>query len=67
MSLALLALIPQLVASGIATIAQVKALFTTQVPGLTDAELNAVCELIGVNAAAQQKLAQADQRPNVGA
>jgi len=64
MSLALLALLPQLVASGVATIAQVKTLFSTTTPGMTDAELDAVCALIGTNAAAQQKLAQADQLPN---
>jgi hypothetical protein len=65
MTLALLTLIPQLVASGVATIAQIKTLFASNVPGMTDAELDAVCALIGTNAAAQQKLAQADLKPNV--
>lgn len=64
MSLALLALLPSLVSSGVATIAEIKALFTSTTPGLTDAELNAICSLIGTRAAEQQKLAQADQLPN---
>ena len=64
MSLALLALLPQLVSSGVASIAEIKALFSSSTPGMTDAELNAVCALIGTRASEQQKLAQADQLPN---
>ena len=66
MSLALLTLLPQLLASGMATTVQIKALFASTTPGMTDAELDLVLGLIETEATAQQKLAQSDLKPNVG-
>jgi alpha-D-ribose 1-methylphosphonate 5-triphosphate diphosphatase PhnM len=64
MSLALLALIPQLLASGVATMAQVKSIFSTAHPGMTEAELDAVCDLIAASAAKHKALADADLKSN---
>ena len=66
MSLALLALLPSLVNAGLATAAEIKSLFSTATPGMTDAELNAVVDLVVSKAAVQQKIAQSDLKPNVG-
>ena len=65
MSLALLALLPSLISSGLATVVEVKSLFASTNPGMTDAELDAVITLIVSSAAAQQKIAQSDLKPNV--
>jgi hypothetical protein len=65
MSLALLALLPSLISSGLATIVEVKSLFASTNPGMTDAELDAVIALVVSSASAQQKLAQADLKSNV--
>jgi hypothetical protein len=66
MTLALLTLLPQLLAAGVATVTQLKALFASTTPGMTDAEMNAVLGLIEESAKTQQQLAQADLKPNVG-
>lgn len=65
MSLQLLLLLPQLLAAGIATADQIKALFQAQVPGLTDAELNAVLTLVQADADRHKALAVAGQQPMV--
>ena len=66
MSIALLTLLPSLVNAGLATATEIKTLFSTAAPGMTDAELDAVVALVVGVAAVQQKLAQADLKPNVG-
>ena len=58
---AFLALLPSLVASGIADIAAIKQLFQTTAPGMTDAELNAICDLIIASAQKHKALADLDK------
>ena len=67
MSLALIALLPQLLAAGVSTATQIRSLIASFHPGMTDAELDAV--LATIQTAAQVHLAQAkaDQQPNVAA
>ena len=66
MSIALLTILPSLISSGLATAVQIKALFASSTPGMTDAELDAVVSLVVGQAATQQKIAQSDLKPNVG-
>lgn len=65
MSLALLALLPQLINAGIATEQQVAGLIKSFHSGLTDAEANAVLELVRADAQRRKALADADLKPNV--
>ncbi len=67
MSLAFLTLLPSLVNAGVATVAQIKSLIAAAHPGMTDAELNAVCQLIVEDATQQKALADADLKPNTPA
>ena len=60
MSIALLTLLPSLVNAGIATATEIKSLFASSTPGMTDAELNAVCDLIIASATRHKALADAD-------
>lgn len=64
MSIAMLALLPQLISAGLATAIQIKALIATSNPGMTDAELDAVCDLIATSAAQHKALAIEDTKPN---
>jgi hypothetical protein len=65
MSVAFLMLLPQLISAGVASVAQIKALVTSFHPGMTDAELDAVCGLIHTQATTQQNIAKSDLLPNV--
>lgn len=60
MSPALLLLIPNLLSTGIATVEEVKGLISLFHPGLTDAELNAVLDVIIAGAKRHLAQAQAD-------
>jgi len=60
MSLALLALLPQLLTAGLATEQQVSALIKSFQPGMTDAELNAVLQIVIAGATRHKALADAD-------
>jgi hypothetical protein len=63
MSLAMLALLPQLIAAGLATAAQVKALLATSNPGMTDVEMDAILDLVIAGATRHKALADADMKP----
>ena len=65
MSLALLMMLPQLINAGIATEQQIVFLIKSFHTGMTDAEANAVLELVKADAKRRSDLAAADQRPNV--
>ena len=65
MSIALLTLLPSLVNAGIATAPEIKSLFASSTPGMTDAELNAVCDLIIASATRHKALADADAGKSV--
>lgn len=60
MSLALIALLPQLISAGVAAAEEVSTIVKTFNPGLTDAELNAVLDLILASATKHKALAHAD-------
>jgi hypothetical protein len=60
MSLAFIALLPQLMAAGLATAAQIKALIASLHPGMTDPEMNAVLDFVNADATRRQALAHAD-------
>lgn len=63
MTVAMLTLLPQLVAAGLATVAQVKALLAASNPGMTDAEQDAVCDMVIAGAERHKALAVADSKP----
>jgi hypothetical protein len=63
MSLALLALLPQLISAGLATAAEIRALMASSAPGMTDAELNAVLDMVIASAAQHKALADKDAQP----
>lgn len=63
MSLAFIALLPQLISAGIATANEIKALLATSTPGLSDAELNTVLQLIVTKAQQHKALADLDKVP----
>jgi hypothetical protein len=60
MTIAFLALLPQLVAAGLATEQEVVATIKAFQPGMTDAELNAVLALVTAGAQKHKALADAD-------
>jgi hypothetical protein len=60
MSIALLTLLPQLVASGIADAAAIKGMFASSNPALTDADLNLLCDMVIAKATLHKALALAD-------
>lgn len=62
MSPAFLIALPQLIAAGIATEQQIVGLIRSFSPGLTDAELNAILELLKTRAQAHKDLADKDAR-----
>ncbi len=65
MTVAFLTSLPQLISAGVATITQIRDLVNSFHPGMTDAELDAVCGLIHTKASAQQAIAAKDLQPNV--
>ena len=62
MSITLLFLLPQLIAAGIATEQQIVGLFKSFSPGMSDAEMNAVLEVLKASAAKHLAQAQADAK-----
>ena len=66
MSIAFLTILPSLLNAGLTTAAAIKTMFATNVPGMTDAELDVVLGLVLTSATTQQKIAQSDLKPNVG-
>jgi hypothetical protein len=60
MSIAFIMLLPQLIAAGIATEQQIVGLVKSFNPGMTDAEMNAVLEIVKAGAAKHLAQAQAD-------
>lgn len=52
-----------LVAAGVATVDNIRAWIQAQHPGLTDADLNAICDAITASASRHKALAQADAAP----
>jgi hypothetical protein len=60
MSIALLALLPSLLSAGIATEQDIVTIVKAFHPGMTDAELNAVCALVVAGATRHKALADAD-------
>ncbi len=65
MSVAFLLALPSLINAGTATIEQVRSMIQSIHPGLTDAETDAILELVKADAARRKALAHADQQPNV--
>lgn len=63
MSAAFLALLPQLITAIGATVAEVKGVINTAHPGMTDAELDAVLDLLIAKASQHKSLADADAKP----
>ena len=61
MSLAFLALLPQLIAAGISTEQEIAAILHAAHPTLSDAELNAIVAAIKSSAARHKALADADK------
>jgi len=60
MTIAMLALLPQLLSAGLATEQEVANLIKSFQPGMTDAELNAVLQLVISGATKHKALADAD-------
>lgn len=63
MSTAFLILLPQLITAIGATVAEVKAVINAAHPGMTDAELDAVLNLLISHAQQHQAQAEADAKP----
>lgn len=63
MSLAFIALLPQLITAIGATVAEVKGVMNAAHPGMTNAELNAVLDLLIAKAQQHQAQASADSQP----
>lgn len=63
MSLAFITLLPQLITAIGATVAEVKGVMNAAHPGMTDAELNAVLDLLIAKAQQHQAQAEADAKP----
>lgn len=60
MSLALIAMLPQLIAAGLATEQQVVGIIRSFHPGMSDAEVNAVLQLVIDGATKHKQLADED-------
>ena len=63
MSLAFIAILPQLITAIGATVAEVKGVINAVHPGMTDAELNAVLDLLIAKAKQHEAQALADAQP----
>ena len=63
MSVAFIALLPQLITAIGATVAEVKCVMNAAHPGMTDAELNAVLDLLIAKARQHEAQALADSQP----